>query len=53
MGHAGVLGRSHLLQCVTAGGDDRAAQCRQAWSAAKNYPVYLGEFGAYSKADEA
>ena len=25
----------------------------KAWSAAKRYPVYVGEFGAYSKADEA
>ena len=24
-----------------------------AWSAAKHYPVFVGEFGAYSKADEA
>ena len=25
----------------------------KAWSAAKRYPVYVGEFGAYSKADDA
>jgi endoglucanase len=25
----------------------------QAWSAATRYPVYVGEFGAYSKADDA
>src|SRR5919202_1317067 len=25
----------------------------RAWSAATRYPVYVGEFGAYSKADEA
>jgi endoglucanase len=25
----------------------------KAWSAAKHYPVYVGEFGAYSKADES
>ncbi|MEO8620504.1 MAG: glycoside hydrolase family 5 protein [bacterium] len=25
----------------------------RAWSAAKHYPVFVGEFGAYSKADEA
>jgi endoglucanase len=25
----------------------------KAWSAAKRYPVFVGEFGAYSKADEA
>ena len=24
-----------------------------AWSAAKRYPIYVGEFGAYSKADDA
>jgi endoglucanase len=23
------------------------------WSAAKRYPVFVGEFGAYSKADDA
>lgn len=25
----------------------------KAWSAAKRYPIYVGEFGAYSKADDA
>ena len=25
----------------------------KAWSAAKRYPMYVGEFGAYSKADDA
>ena len=25
----------------------------KAWAAAKRYPMYVGEFGAYSKADDA